>query len=259
MKKLILSVAMLAVGSAAFAQINSGTLMLGGSLGLGSKGGTVEVTGIQGAPNRTTDLPSQSNFNFGITGGYFLRDNFAVGATLSLGTNSQVTKRSYDRTTGDVTTPPPVTPGADNVAFDDEVVTTGFGIGLFANKYNDISGKWMWYYGATFGLNTGGGSFTDVVKTGPGTDVYTHVKKDAPSSTSISLGANLGVLYFLSDNWAFQAGLNNLFGLSYVSTKDELIVNSVTTTTRTSSFNLGLGTGSFGLGGVNVGLFYFLR
>jgi|GEM_PF-2942653 hypothetical protein len=256
MKKLLFSVAMLAAGSAAFAQISAGTLMLGGTINFGSKSGTVETTGAPVAVPKE-DLPSESNFNLGITGGYFLNDNLAIGASIGFGSSSDVTKRSYDKTTGAISTPPQT--GADDVAFDDEDKTSGFGINVFANMYNDINGKWMWYYGAGLGFGTASGTTTAVEETSPGSGTWAPVTKDLPSTTTISLGANLGVLHFLSDNWALQAGLNNLLGFEYVMGKGETKAGAVTTTTSTSEMNLTLGTGSFGLGAVNVGIFYFLR
>ncbi|MFN4973534.1 MAG: outer membrane beta-barrel protein [Bacteroidota bacterium] len=254
MKKLLFSVAMLAAGSAAFAQISAGTLMLGGTIGFNSESGSVETTGAPVAVPKV-ELPSTSSFNLGITGGYFLNDNLAIGASIGFGSTSDVTKRSYDKTTGVVSTPPLT--GADDVAFDDENKASGFGINLFANMYNDINGKWMWYYGAGLGFGTASGTTTVVEETSPG--VWAHKSIDAPSTTTISLGANLGVLHFLSDNWALQAGLNNLLGFDYEMGKAEVKNGAITTTTSTSEMNLTLGTGSFGLGAVNVGIFYFIR
>jgi hypothetical protein len=262
MKKLLLSMAMVAVGSAAMAQISSGSMMFGGTIGIRSQGGTNEISGSPvPAQNRSIDLPSQSNFNLGLTGGYFIQDNLAVGATIGFGSTSNVTKSAYNKTTGAVTTPPPSTLGADDVLFDDETATSGFNLNLFANKYNEINDKWMWFYGAGLGFGTGSGTSTAIEEITPGATppAYAPVTKDAPSTTTISLGANLGVIHFLSENWALQAGLNNLLGFTYTMGSSEVKAGPVTSKTSTSDMNLNLGTGSFGLGGLNVGVFYFLR
>lgn len=258
MKKIILSLAMVAVGSAAFAQISAGTMMLGGTIGINTAGSSTETSGAP-AGNGTVDGPSTFGLNFSPTFGYFLNDNLAIGGSINFGSNTITTKSSYDKTTGAVTTPPPANPGANDVAFDQKNATSGFGINLFANMYNDINGKWMWYYGAGLGFGLSSGTNTVVKETAPGSGAYTTAEQDLPSTTTISLGANLGIIHFLNDNWALQAGLTNLVGLTYAMGSSETTVGPATVKTSTSNMNLTLGTGSFGLGGVGVGVFYFLR
>ncbi len=260
MKKLIFSFAMVAAGSTAFAQISAGTMMLSGSLGFGSSGSSTETSGAP-APfvNGTVDGPKGSNFNFSPSFGYFLQDNLAVGISVNFGSNSSTVKSEFDPTTG-ANGPIGAAPTPGRTAYDNTTTSSGFGIGLFANMYNELNSKWLWYYGATLGFSTGSGSTTQIKGTGnPPVAPFAPTTVDGMTTTNISLGANIGMLYFLTDSWAMSAGLNNLLSLNYQSTNLETpIAVGGTTTAKTNNLNLGVGTGGFGLGAVNVGVSYFL-
>jgi outer membrane protein len=219
MKKLFLSMALLAAGTASYAQISAGTMMLGGTIGFGTGSSKTETTGSTiPALNVSVDGPSSSSFNISPTFGYFISDNMAVGAALNFGTSTTTTKASYDpNSPGGLSIPPAV----GETPVDQEDKTTGFGISLFANKYNEMSEKWMWFYGANLGFGMNSGTITDVKETAPGSGVYAPYERDKPSTTNIGLGANLGVLCFLNENWGLQAGLTNLVGINYSSSSSE--------------------------------------
>jgi hypothetical protein len=73
------------------------------------------------------------------------------------------------------------------------------------------------------------------------------------------LGANIGITYFLTPNWAFFGGLNDLLALNYATTKTEApIATGGTLTTKTSNLNLTVATGNVTSGTVTFGVFYFL-
>lgn len=249
--------AMVAAGAAAYAQISAGSMMLGGTIGFGTGSSKTETTGSSiPALNVSVDGPSSSSFNISPTFGYFIQDNLAVGASLNFGTGTTTTKASYDPAGPGLSVPPV----AGETPVDREDKTSAFGISLFANKYNEISDKWMWFYGANLGFSMSSGTITDVKETGNGTGVYAPYERDKPSATNIGLGANLGVIHFLNDNWGLQAGLTNLVGINYNMTSAETATaGGGTTESTTNDFNITLGTGNFGLGAVNVGVFYFLR
>lgn len=195
--------AMIAAGAASYAQTEAGSIMLGGTLGFGTSGGSTEISGTP-ASNGSADAPKTSNFTIAPSAAYFIADNFAVGAGITFGTTTNTTKRYYDNTTGVITTPGPgFTPTPTQKAYDDKSTTSGFGINLFANKFNDLNDKWKWYYGANLGFGTGKGTTTTVKETSPGSNQWTTGEIDGPKSTNIGLGANIGVTYFLTENWAF--------------------------------------------------------
>lgn len=258
MKKLILSMAFLTAGAVSYAQTGAGSIWLGGSIGFGSAGGSTEISGAP-AGNGTTDAPSTTNLNFSPTGYYFIGDDLAVGASITFGSNSTSQEKYYNKTTGTTTVPGPgFSPGANDVKYDDKTTNTGFGINLYANKFNDLSDKWKWYYGASLGFNNGSGTMTNVKMVSPGN--YTTEEKPLPSSMTVSLGANLGVSYFLNENWAFVGGLNNLFSLAYTSSSSETALPlGGTSTAKTNNLNLSVGTGTVTSGAISFGVFYVLK
>jgi hypothetical protein len=259
MKKIILSLAMIAAGAASYAQTEAGSIMIGGTLGFGTSGGSTEISGTSTPADGSVDAPKTNTLTIAPSAAYFIQDNLAVGAGISFGNSSMTAKKYYDKTTGTTTTPGPgFTPGANDVAYDDKTTTSGFGINLFVNKFNDLNDKWKWYYGANLGFGTGGGKTTIIKETTPGSGAYTTSEIDAPKSTNIGLGANIGVTYFLTENWAFFGGLNNLLALNYTTTKSETDLNPGTSTVKTNNLSLTLATGSVTSGTVNFGVFYFL-
>lgn len=250
--------AMIAAGAASYAQTEAGSIMLGGSLGFGTSGGSTEISGAT-AGNSTTDAPKTKSFSFSPSGAYFIIDNLAVGAGVSFGTSSNTTKKSFNKTTGAIDNPPANPLGTNDVAFDDKTTNTGFGINLFANKFNDLNDKWKWYYGANLGFSKGSSKVTTVKEATPGSG-FSASEVDGPKSTNIGFGVNMGVTYFLTENWAFFGGLNNLLALNYTATKQETaLAPSGTRTTKTNNLNLTLATGNVTSGAVNFGVFYFLR
>lgn len=259
MKKLILSLAMVAAGSTAFAQISAGTMMLGGTIGFGSHSEAREVSGNPTAANNgTADGLSRSNMGVGLNFGYFIQDNLAVGIGIGYGTSSTLQKSEYDKVSG-ANHPLGIAPTPGFTAYDDEtVLNSSFMVSLFANKYNEINEKWLWYYGAGLGFAMGSSSTTAIEQATPGTGDFGVVTKDGRATTAISVGANLGITYFLSNSWGMSAGLNNLLSLDYVAGKKETKVGPVTTTDTDSDLTLGLGTGSFGVGAVTFGVSYFI-
>jgi hypothetical protein len=239
---------------------SAGTMMLGGTIGFGTGSSKTETSGSPVATaNGTVDGPKTSNFNLNPTFGFFIQDNLAVGASLNIGTTGNTTKRIYSPTAGGDVADNGQPLVGDQTRYENKTKTTGFGLTLFANKYNEISDKWYWYYGAGLGFGMNSGTTTAIEETAPGSGVFAPKEKDAPKTTNINLGLNMGVTYFLTENWGMQAGLNNLVGLNFTTAKAETVAGPVTTTNTNSNLNLTLGTGNFGVGAVNVGVFYFLR
>ena len=266
MKKTLLSLAFLAASAASYAQIAQGTMMLGGTLGFGSGSGTNEVTGAATTTSNVSfNTPATSNFSIAPTFGYFLQENLAVGASINfvMGPNT-TTKMIYNSTTGSTFSDNGATTlGANQVRYDKKVTNSTIGISLFANKFMSINEKWYYYMGASLGYSMLSGATTSVMYNSAGLGSWAPNDNAVQTATNtISLGANLGVYYFLNKNWALQAGLNNLFAFSYVmatTTTDNTAATNGTTKVSTNTMNLTLGTGTFGLGAVNVGVFYFLR
>jgi outer membrane protein len=264
MKKTLLSLALLATGVASYAQLAQGTMMLGGGIGFSSSGGTTETTGATGAAavlNTSITAPATSSFSISPTFGYFMSENMAVGGSLNFGSTTTTDKRVFNSSTGATRSDDGSTLGAKEAKYDKVNKSSGFGISLFANKYTGINEKWYWYMGGTLGFNSASGTSTSVVSDFAAPPTWSTKEIAAPTTTTISLGANLGVLYKLNDSWGFQAGLNNIFGFTYAMGSSTVENGGIfgSTKTSTSDMNLNVGTGSFGLGAVTFGAFYFIK
>lgn len=84
MKKIVLTILAIIVFSAGYSQFTKGTILLGGS---SDAGFSLTTNKIKANGTTTTDSKSNS-FNLQPTAGYFIADNFAVGAGLDLSLSS---------------------------------------------------------------------------------------------------------------------------------------------------------------------------
>lgn len=82
MKKIITVIAFALVCSGAFAQFNQGRYLVGGSLGLSTYTRTLKDD------NTSTKVSKGINFSLSPDAGYFIMDNLAVGAGLTLGVST---------------------------------------------------------------------------------------------------------------------------------------------------------------------------
>ncbi len=226
MKKLILSLAFVAAGAGAFAQIGQGSMMLGGSLGFSSAGGgTVKNT----PPGTSVDLTARSNWNFSPTFGYFVTDNIAVGVRLGLGG----TNRGQVTTTDGKTT--------ENISSFD------FNAEIFGRYYMEVATN-LYFFGDA-GLGFGSASWTDRT-----TDGLDKLKDDDKNSIS-SFGINIapGLAFFPSEKWGIDFTLNRIIGYNMTTTTRETPApGSVKTERSTSDFNIGFGLNP------TIGLHYYM-
>jgi opacity protein-like surface antigen len=198
MKKLFLSLALVAAGVAAQAQIGSGSLMLGGSLGFSSTGGGEnKATPGGGGASVTTDLTARSNWNFSPTVGYFLNDNLAVGLRLNLGgTNRNQVTTTDGKTTENVT------------SFD-------LGVELFGRYYKELGSSFYFFV-------DGGLGFTSASWTNKTQDGLDKLKDDDKNSIStIGLNVAPGVAFFPTEKWGIDLTLNRLVGFNMNSSTRE--------------------------------------
>lgn len=144
------------VVSFANAQTSSGNMMVGGSLA------------FETLSHEASDVNNTTSFSFSPSFGYFLNDNLAVGASISVG--------SAKTGTGDAKT-----------------VSSSFGFGPFARYYMFTSNERFAFFGQA-GLNFGTG------KTNP------PIGADNKTS-SISFSVAPGAAYFLNDHWALELAL----------------------------------------------------
>jgi outer membrane protein len=154
--------AMIAAGTL-HAQTTSGTMMLGGNFNLYS-------TSYQGSNTKSNGVTFAPSF------GYFLKDNFAIGASLSISNNSSGAGTTKD-------------------------VNNAFGFGPFARFYKFTSNENFAFF-AQAGLNFSAG------KSDPAIGATTK-------TSSISLYVSPGFSYFFNKHWAGEFSISGLTFQSY--------------------------------------------
>lgn len=210
--------ALVASGVAAYAQIGSGSLMLGGSLGFNSNGGGERVTTPGGGgPATTTELKARTDWNFSPTVGYFLTDNIAVGVRLGLGG----TNRGQQTTTDGNTT--------ENInSFD-------LGVEVFGRYYHSLGSNFYLFVDGGVGFSSS--SWTDRDTDGP------DKLKDGDKNSLSNIGLNIapGLAFFPSEKWGIDFTLNRLIGFNMNSWNIEAQAGGGKLETSTSSFGIGAG------------------
>jgi len=165
--------------------------------------GDLFVTGGIGFMSEKTGDEKFSGFNFSPSVGYFVSENIALGARLN------------------------ITSGTEENPGDPEIKTNGFGVEAFGRYYFTPASKF-----SVFGeLAVGVGSNK------------TEVGNNEFKSQTFGVNAGVGVSYFLSSNWAIEAGWA---GLGY-NTDD----NGGDGAEKTNTFGLAVDLSS-----INFGLIY---
>ncbi|MFI5222606.1 MAG: outer membrane beta-barrel protein [Bacteroidia bacterium] len=230
MKRLILSIALVAAGAAAYAQIGQGTMMLGGSLGFSSTGGGTGTYTPSSGPSLSNTIPAQTNWNFTPTFGYFLTDKIAGGLMLDISSRWVKTVTAKDQqTTTNI--------GAMNI-----------GVTLFGRYYMSVSDKV--YMFTQLGIGYSNYGYTD--KSADTSSMTTFKDGNQISNSTISVMITPGIAYFVNNNWGFDFAFNNLIGFSS---------NSNTTTYPNSGGKMVMATSDFGINlGLtpSLGLFYYM-
>lgn len=230
MKKTLLLAAFAFAGAFAFAQ----------KPGAGDKTAEVSFTGA-----------GLNNFNYAVPElrfRYFMADNMAIRARLSLGSTSTTDKET-------------VKVGGADVAVE-RSVSSGFQLGLNPGIEMHFAGtsKLSPYYGAQLGITFGTAATTDYTNaTGGGPGAYTGVASGDKASIKtgstfgLNIGGFMGADYYITDG-VFVGGEFGLNLINLTSTGEGETSTTVAGTTNTaksgtaSSFNL------FGVFGSNVRL-----
>ncbi|HEY0655705.1 MAG TPA: outer membrane beta-barrel protein [Chryseosolibacter sp.] len=156
MKKILVMLAFVSSAFFAKAQTSSGQMMIGGALSFSS---------VNYDNNNGSDY---SNFTLAPSFGYFVKDNFVVGASLSLGNSKSGT-------------------GAG------QTTTSSFGVGPFARLYKFTSSEQFAFFGQA-GLAFGNSKS----ETG-------NVITDKSNSITFSIAP--GFAYFFNEHWAAELSI----------------------------------------------------
>jgi len=223
MKKLLLGLFVVAAMSVN-AQIESGKLFVGGSLGFGTSGGSTEASG--GGTTVTTDKPSSFNFNFIPQVGYMLSENLGVG----LGIGYNYYKSSWVDTHN----------GKD---YDMYSKTGKFAFSPFVRYYKNTGDKA--YAFGEFALPIGFGS--NKTNSWDGSNL---VDDDPTKLMSFGVHLSVGFNYFLNDKCALEA---KWAAIQFNSNKETTTGSNWENVDKSNSFGLGVD-----LTAITIGLKIFI-
>lgn len=195
MKKVIFTIACLAIVCSGFAQFTKGTILLSGESGLGISALTTKAKDS----GNSTKLGNSTSFSFSPAAGYFLIDNLALGLNLDL-----LTSKYKDDNTGAKSTSTSFTVGP----FVRYYITKGLfgefnlGVGSEKDKYEatggtneDKSSLFRWSLGAGYAI-----MISDQVAFEPSLGYLSMASKpDGGSGRFVTSGlvVNVGVAVYL--------------------------------------------------------------
>ena len=247
MKKITLIMFAIVFSFAASAQIQQGQLIIGGSFGFGTSGGSTEniVAGV----STTVDNNKVMTFNIIPSVGYMLTENIALG----LGVGYDFQKTTVFNAFTDPT-------DATNT-FDNVIKQGTFALNPFFRYYKPVSEKFYIY--GEFAIPIGMMSTKELeMDINDNTGAADGTKDSEAINKTIAMGPQigLGVNYFISPMIALEANFN-LLGFTYASNKitqtDKEGKNG--TIQKTSSMNLDFDTDNvFNTGNISVGIKFFL-
>lgn len=213
MKKILLSLAVLATGAAAQAQdqtfgFNEGDILLEGSLQANTQDDRAETV-------------RRSNFNFTPKAGYFVSDKFAVGLGLNIGSSNV---ENYNDVNADY----------------EEARYSTVGFEIFGRYYIADMNRFQPYAELGIGYDSSKRETITV------TDGVT-VNRELPKYNDFGINATLGVNYFVTPKIAINFALSNLIGFN--SGKSDAPNSKATTDfhANINNFNNFFDTATFGL------------
>jgi hypothetical protein len=189
MKKIIFAIAFVSLSFFAEAQTTSGQMMIGGTL-------AVSTTNYNDSDGR-----DNSSFTLAPSFGYFVKDNFVVGASVSLGNSRSGTGTGRDK-------------------------TSSFGIGPFARLYKFTSNDKFAFFGHA-GISFG----SSRSETG-------NVVTDRFNALTFSIAP--GFAYFFNEHWATELSITG-FRIQNTSSDTFPENDRTSITFDVSSFNPSLG------------------
>ncbi len=192
MKKQILLALTIFTLSSAYSQTDKGQKFIGGQLNL--QGSTSAII---------DDLMINNNQTFGInivpSLGFFIKDNFAVGATLNYG---------YSRVTQQRETP--VVDAPFMLINTNQSTTNGYGIGGFARYYVDLSEKFKFYLNGginyTYSIQEKMTTSNDPSNGNPGTPVS---QKNVLNTANIAISP--GFVFFVTPKFGIQTSIGSAY------------------------------------------------
>ena len=227
MKKRILFLFTLISFHAVYSQTEKGKMFIGGNVNL------------TGNSNSNLDTSYQSDFStttfiFAPNIGYFVADNFAIGANINLGASSLVQNNENKSTTASLPS-----------KFTNKTTTLSYGLGGFARYYIDISEKLKFFI-------KGGINYSYSIHNRKDSNNDPNDVNNANSSpymdaqtNSISLLCNPGFVYFIGPKLGIETNFGNISYAYSSSTNKSLPYDNKITS---HNYSLNVNPSSFCLG-----------
>ena len=206
----------------AYSQTEKGKMFIGGQLSLTRNTNSV-LDSLISIDNNTGGFSISPDF------GYFIKDNLAIGATLSFETSDQTQNyNDYQFSSSTKTI--------------NKYNTTSYGVGLFARQYYNITGNFKFYLngGINYEYQT---TMTSTKFTNPYPNNYPYNQENHINNYSINITP--GLVYFISP----KIGIQTTFGsLNYCYSTSKILNVKYDNHGNTSNYGFNLNLSSFALG-----------
>ena len=213
-----------------YSQTEKGKMFIGGS-------GQINLSGNKVSNLDASSKSDNNTFGFSIAPnyGYFIKDNFAIGANINLGVSNSTQNLNYNYINQ---TPPSTYTNKSN--------TLSYGIGGFACYYLNITDNFKCYF-------NGGVSYlysTQKVKLSNNDPTFVYGTNDPENqeiqTNNISFAFSPGFVYFLTPKIGIQTTFGNIY-YNYSSSKNKSLFYDNRTNTGSYGIDLNLSTFSLGM------------
>lgn len=176
MKKVLFTAGLVLLGLGASAQWTKGSKMMTGNLNYQSNSTSADMSGTK------TDLYKNSGFGINLSGGYFLKDNIAVGVTLGYGSAN-----------------------SEDIANDIQGKSSAMNYGVFGRYYKSYNNNFSMFAQLNFAMSSSSNTQTsggvDLESTGSGMDAGLGLGMNYFVTNNIFLEANYGFLGYNTNTW----------------------------------------------------------
>lgn len=225
MKKWFLILLTFCLMQTGYSQTEKGKMFIGGQVGL--TGNTMSIMDSLSLGDH-----NKAEFTISPNIGYFIKDNFAIGGTVTFGTNNITDSNETFYSTS-------------KFKYTNNTNSIIYGIGGFARKYINITDKFKFYvnYGINYQYETQKSTYSS------NNPDYTNLAIQKIEVSSISFAVTPGLVYFITPKIGIQTTFGNL-NYSFSSYKN----TSLNYENYNNSTNYGL---NLNFSSLSIGLNYY--
>jgi hypothetical protein len=219
-KALLVAIAVITI-SYGYSQTEKGNMLIGGQISIsGNTSSALDSMSLN--TTRSTSFSLIPNV------GFFICNNFAIGASLNFGI-SNTTYKDEDLPSSIYTQ----TSASDYT----------YGIGVFARKYFKIADKFMFFINGGISYSYLTGKTTETTNS-PNIDILSN--NIPPQTDKISVNINPGLVYFISPKLGIETSFGSLY-YNYTTTKNKNVSYDNHDNNSSYGINLNISTLSLGL------------